>query len=410
VAKLQVPSAPFLLDVESRGYANVELGPFDPAHTSARIDVVLQALHGISGRVLCAAGPVANARVRLFAEADGRIEHNGFIVNVDPNSRDDVHTGDDGTFSLIPRGFGQWIVRADADGFAATEKRLVGYDADRGAQGVDLVLTVGGAIAGRVLPQPGREAAGTVVAISRGDSFARTLRVGPDGAFSFDHLMPGRWNVSRRSEELDPLSSSMSWGGEGSSEVPWNCEVVEGRTTKFDLGPESVTACVLVGKLSVRGAQLGACNAQLVNEPTGSLAVMLDSAGSFRLERAEAGNARLLLTAISGPFEGMRYIAPITLVSGDNDWSTVVDVGTLSLRGAGSGTKGLLLLVVQSGAFGCFVVPLPNEGDHDITVPSGRARIVRVDESARNGSDPRTLSGGVPVELVPGDTVSAERP
>jgi RNA polymerase sigma-70 factor (ECF subfamily) len=408
--KMMVPSSRFMIEVEAHGYAKAELGPFEPASVSARVDVVLQSAHGIRGRVVSASGPVAKARVRLFARAAGRVMHNGFAVNVDPHSRDDVRTGDDGTFLLSPRGVGQWIVRADVEGYAPTERRLVGFDAERGAEGVELIVSAGGAIEGRVLPGPGREAVGTIVAVSRGDGFAETQRVGTDGAFSFTHLMPGRWMVSQRNEELNPTSSSMSWSSNAEVELPWNCEVIEGRTTRFDLAAEAAPSCTLQGRIKVQSATLGTWNAQFANEPGAPKPVVLDADGAFELGRSEPGPARLLLTAVSGTFEGTRIMAPIRLDVGETNWSTNVLAATLSLRKPGAGSAAPLAFVVVRPDGTTVVTPLPDEGDVDVVVPAGEGRVLRLDPTALKGADPRDWTGGVAVKVEPDETTTVERP
>ncbi len=410
IAKVQVPSGAFSLSIEARGFANAKVGPFEPAAVGARIDVNLRRAPGISGQVVSTGGPVANAKVRLFAEAEGRVEHNGFLVNIDPNSRDETRTASDGTFQLATQDAGGWIVRADAEGFAPTERKLTHFDSEQGFAGLELTLSAGGSIEGHVLALPGREPVGTVVAVSRGDGFARTQRVGPDGAFAFDHLMPGRWMVSRRREELNPLASSMSWLSDKPVEVPWNCEVSEGRKTRFDLGADASSMCTLRGKLRFQGAPSGTWNALLANEPGSPKPVLLDASGSFELERAEAGSAQLLLTAVDGPFEGTRILAPITLAAGETKWSEDILAATLALHGAGSGSTVPLAFVVVRDDQTLIVRPLPGQGDVEIVVPSGQGRVVRMDPTTMKGVDTRSWSGGLEVKVEPDEIASVERP
>jgi hypothetical protein len=64
--------------------------------------------------------------------------------------------------------------------------------------------------------------------------FQRTLRVGPDGLYRFDALMPGEWSVGLAKVEMDP-----SWSTSSMFETPAifepNCTVRAGRVTRVDL-------------------------------------------------------------------------------------------------------------------------------------------------------------------------------
>lgn len=95
-----------------------------------------------------------------------------------------------------------------------------------------LELTAGGAIEGRVLPD-GRDGEGTVVGVNRGDGEPRT-RAGPGGAFRFEGLAPGNWQVQRCERELDPHSRQTTRSSQDKP-TEWPCTVHVGRVTRFDL-------------------------------------------------------------------------------------------------------------------------------------------------------------------------------
>jgi RNA polymerase sigma-70 factor (ECF subfamily) len=409
IARVPVPSDAFVVAVNARGFARAEVGPIEPAAVGDRLSVVMQPVPSIAGRVVSAAGPVAGAEVSLFRQTDQRIEHNGFLVAVEPSPRDETSSGEDGTFELTPKEGGLLIVRAEKKPWAPTEIVLRNVDVNRGAGGLEIMLSEGGTIEGRVLPLPGRDPAGTIVAISRGDPFSRTQRVGPDGAYRFEHLMPGRWNVTSVDEEIDPHSSSSTWNGDERPEMPWNCEVLEGKTTRFDLGRDAPAPCVLLGQLDVRGAERGVWNAALAGAHRDPKIVTLDDAGAFRLERAQPGEMTLLLTAITGPLEGTRLMAEVDFVVGEARFSHEVSTAKLVVRGAGSGSKApLALIVVRDRTL--LVRPLPDEGDVEVTVPAGKGRIMRLDPEVLTDPDPTRWVGGVEVEIAAGQTASVDRP
>ena len=91
-----------------------------------------------------------------------------------------------------------------------------------------------GEIEGRVVFSDGRDAAGVIVGLHRGDNGPRTQRAGPDGRFRFEGLTPGPYEVLQMEQEIDPYTTTASSGGPA-YEVEWSCEVFEGRTTRFDL-------------------------------------------------------------------------------------------------------------------------------------------------------------------------------
>jgi RNA polymerase sigma factor (sigma-70 family) len=409
VAKAPIPAAKFVVMVEARGFAPAQVGPFDPATVASVVSVEMKPVPGIIGRVLSANGPVAGAEVSVFLEAEQRVVHNGFVVAVEPSPLDRAVTSDDGSFVLVPNEGGNLIVRADKEPFASAEIMLHKVDARRGTDGVELRLTEGGSIVGRVLPERGREATGAVVAVSRGDGFARTQRVGPDGAFAFERLMPGRWNVTRRESELDPQSSSWSMGNEKRPEMPWNCEVLEGQVTKFDVGENETAPCALVGRLVVSGAELGRWTAMLPAEQ-GPVTAPLDASGSFRLESSEPGPTHVILTAIEGPFEGTHMRAPIDLSLGETRWSADISAARIALHGTGTASKSPLAFVIARKDRSIIVRGLPDEGDLQLVVPEGKGRIMRLDPESVAGPDPSQWVGGKVLETDADETVRVERP
>lgn len=98
----------------------------------------------------------------------------------------------------------------------------------------ELVLTAGGAIEGRVLLAGGRDPEGTIVAINHGDGAPRTMCAGPQGAFRFEGLAAGEWQVLASDVEQDDSRTTHSSLREAEP-IEWSCEVFPGRTTRHDL-------------------------------------------------------------------------------------------------------------------------------------------------------------------------------
>src|SRR5690606_27515975 len=153
---------------------------------------------------------------------------------------------------------------------------------------LDVRLGEGGVLEGRVLPPPGRSAAGTIVGISRGDGYARTVRVGADGRFLFDRLIPGRYHVVRHDRELrsGPPRSFGTFGTFGTSgigELPWSCEVFDGRTTRHDL---DLSTCVVRGRLLCGADGSAALHVSLVDPASSAPAlapVAVGAGGEFTI-------------------------------------------------------------------------------------------------------------------------------
>ncbi|MFG0316749.1 MAG: sigma-70 family RNA polymerase sigma factor, partial [Planctomycetota bacterium JB042] len=203
---LQLPDSPFTLVVEAPFHERTEVGPLDPARVLAdvRVEVALRTLPPLTGVVTLDGDPVEGASVRVHRMATVRTQADGFPVRVSPPREAQGATDADGSFVLTLREAGAYVVRVEADGAAPAEIGPFEYEPTIGVAPLDVRLGEGGVLAGRVLPPPGRSAAGTIVGISRGDGYARTARVGADGRFRFERLIPGRYHVVRHDRELRP--------------------------------------------------------------------------------------------------------------------------------------------------------------------------------------------------------------
>lgn len=230
--ELIAPSSRFRLEIEAKGYRKHQTAELEPPAPGSTLEIQLERPQFLRGRVLAEGKPVAGAKVRGFKDVgDSVLEVNGFRCLHHSWGDSETTTADDGTFELPLNDDTLLWIRAEFSGFAAAE---LGPVAPASSPALAFELVRGGAIEGVVILPEGADAEGTIVGISRCDGFARTQRAGAGGRFRFEGLTPGSWQVLRRTQEVDPQSTSSTMSS-GSKPIEWNCEVRDGRTTRFDL-------------------------------------------------------------------------------------------------------------------------------------------------------------------------------
>jgi RNA polymerase sigma-70 factor (ECF subfamily) len=232
--RLARPPMEFNLSVAANGFKPSDETRLAPPADGASHEVVLEHARLVRGRVTADGKPLAGARLQLHGErAEGHIEINGFPCRFDPTSRANTTSNADGEFELGCDVEGPIWLRATAAGWAGA---LLGplEPSHASSEPLEIELTQGGAIEGRVLLPEGRNATGTIVGVTCGDGAARTMRAGTDGLFHFDGLTPGRWRVISTSREIRPDSVvTASFDTPGPHD--WPCVVVAGETAHFDL-------------------------------------------------------------------------------------------------------------------------------------------------------------------------------
>ena len=70
--------------------------------------------------------------------------------------------------------------------------------------------------------------------INCGDCDGRTARAGPGGAYRFELLKPGKWQVVLRESEIYSSSTTVTSYTTGTP-IDWSCEVYDRQTTTYDL-------------------------------------------------------------------------------------------------------------------------------------------------------------------------------
>jgi hypothetical protein len=336
--RVPIPSEAFLLEVGALGHDLSQLGPFDPLTVPRELHVSLRALPGVRGHVRAQGAPLAGATVELYANATNRRLHNDFPVRVRSRPSVSDTTGSDGSFDLTLRQAGDYFVRVSFEGLAPAEAGPLTIDPRRGLDGLVLELTEGGALEGRVWGDA--KIAGRIVALSRGDAHARTVRTDGEGFYHCELLIPGPWQVELTSLEISPTSSSSSSDGSAfrESDIESNCVVREGQTTRHDLSLTGETQTVLVGTLLLDGAPAVGWQAWLMPEGGGlprsgsDLEDIVGEDGTFRIAVRKPGEFHLSL----GPPDrrAMRLIERIQLVSGENPWQASFPTGAVTFSNA----------------------------------------------------------------------------
>jgi RNA polymerase sigma factor (sigma-70 family) len=237
--RLPTPPRTFTLDVRAPGFRPRSVSDLDPAALPRPLVIVLEPAHFLRGRVVFEGRPVENARLSLRAYAtDVTIIRNGFDCLVRSEVLGQTTSDAAGRFELSCDVDSEVVLRANATGFAPGE--LAHLDPTEDPDDLVLELTRGGTLEGRVLVDEGQSAEGIIVGINRGDVEPRTLRSGPGGAYRFDGLTPGKWQVLACERELQAGSVTiMSLSNDDASSEPreleWSCDVQAGRTTLHDL-------------------------------------------------------------------------------------------------------------------------------------------------------------------------------
>lgn len=405
---LRVPSDPFVILVDARGYALAKEGPFLPEEAPEILTVDLVPEPGVRGRVMADGNPVRAARVSLRRSNPlEHIEHKGYPALVSPQKEDETFTDAEGRFTLRLRESESYVVRAEASGWAATDTGRLELDPRFGRADLELVLGHGGALAGRVLVVAGRDPAGVIVAVNRGDAFPRTVRADALGGFRFEGLTAGPWQLSRGAMEVNPKSGGSSFSAAKTPTViPFNCTIRADETTYQDLDLRDWEPCQLSGVLLVNGAPAedwvvsawpGAQESMVGIPP--STATAAD--GSFALTVDEAGALRL---AFSPPAElgtQGRIDALTELDPGENEWRADFAMGRLSGRCLSPiAVDGQSLFYTSAPGVrpSCWLPILPDErGNYALPfVPAGKGSIRRLSQANDDWSWSTLLETEIP--------------
>ncbi|MBI5433253.1 MAG: carboxypeptidase regulatory-like domain-containing protein [Planctomycetes bacterium] len=408
-----VPPHAFSVRVSAAGFASATLGPFENDTVPELVRAELRALPGLRGRVLAGDRPLAGASVGSARALEGNVVMtvNGFPAERQYPSGGETVSAADGSFALYPKTRGATWVRAELVGHAPAIVGPIEFDPEVGRDGVELVLGLGGTIEGRVLLPGVEEPAGVIVGASCGDGRAQSMRVGSDGSFRFEHLMPGRWLVKRCDAEISPHSTSTSTQrGTSPSGLPWNCVVREGEVTRFDLDLRVDPRPRARGRLAFGGTPIVgwmviARTEGDVYNPSGRGET--DADGRFDVRAPSTGRGTLILQA-PGEENGWSTLT-VALEWRDAEfvWDRDFAAGRLELaRGSASALDGSYRLSWSAPGESASLeigTPLSPGGTRVFErLPAGTWRLARWENE-------RWLDEGT-VELRPNETASARLP
>lgn len=346
-----------------------------------RIVVRLSERAGLRGRVLAAGAPVAGASILLQRWEPGESGLiNGFFTEFVPRlGRFDVQTDAEGQFGLYPEEPGRYVIFARAEGWASALSAPFDYEPGVDLEPIEVELTAGATIVGRVTTQdPQQRVGGTVVGINAFDGWPLTQRVGEDGYFRFENLRPGPWRVSVRSVEIEN-GTGVSTQMPGISRPEPSFQLSEGETRSVE---------VALDRVRIRGRVVGLDDTTgwtwTVSDPfdLGDLAQgRVGEDGQFTPALAFARRAVLVLQAPGGEFGNFSWIGERELTEGVVDWSFAFALAPLAGRvHPGQETSGgLSLECALAGGTVRIPVEIDSNGEfRALLAPEGRSlRLVR---------------------------------
>lgn len=386
LAVLSAPGQDFRVEVRANGYLPARLGPYLAKSPPAELACTLDLAGGVHGVVLAEGQPLAGATVALYRPVETEVTCNGFPLRTQTSPANETESGEQGAFSLSVEEAGAYYLRAEAEGFALAEIGPLQL-APTSQREERIELGTGGTLEVCVRSTEGASVAGKIVAISRGDGRARTERTDDLGLVVFSRLTPGGWQVVLSQEEIRPGEVLTVQEDQPAREVPANCRVFAGETTRVDLWLEDDATgdCRLTGRLVLDGKPAEGWLASLSEERAElAEATAFVEPGAFRLAADEPGSYHLnLRTDTTDPSAMLAIFDSVELYEGTRYWSLELETGTLEgTLDAGAGESSLVLYRWDRGTLQCFTPLVPGEGGRfRCRVPAGRGVLVRGDPS-----------------------------
>jgi RNA polymerase sigma-70 factor (ECF subfamily) len=393
LARLFVPNVPFRISVDAPGHDLAQLGPFDPRTAPARLEVELEKLPGVCGKVKIAGGVEGSVRVQLLS-AQANTWFNGYRVLYGGWPKTSTQANADGSFCVDLRQSGRYWIRAFVPDPAlgrpmVAELGPLELDSRRGASGLELSIGSGGTIEGVVLVPKGENAAGRIVAFNHCDGWPITVRTDSEGHFRREHLTPGRWQVVNAPEELTGWRNR--WGSRAeleplSEENLWTCSVSEGQTTHVELDLRQEHSGTLDGHFDCAG---GSCEGWTValretgalrSDGGATLSSTLEREGRFHFDFPHGGRYQLVFTATGEPGRTLALRHYLELDSGANSWDKRVALASLAGEGLpAESPEGVVFEYRAEGEIeaSCRIVP---DAQGDFALPlvlAGKGKIVR---------------------------------
>lgn len=404
VATLRAPRESFTLVVDSEEHRETEVGPLEGRKTLAPVQVELRRLAGVRGRVVADGKPVAGVELSLLpAPTNVEISVNGFDSLFDPTSDTKSVTDAEGRFVLGLVTSGRYVILADARGYARAQHGPLELDAGRGLADLEIALDRGGVLEGRVITAKGRSPAGTIVAVNRGDCAPRTQVVGPDGAYRFEHLTPGPYELKKARAEFTTANAiGMNNGPGAKPKTPKESFVIQsGVTTRRDLDLSADEPAVLDVALTLNGKPASAWSLTLWPADTNVVTEELpsgttDAAGRARIESDRKGDVVVWIKPPPELSSALRLGERITLRAGVNDWTHDMRLGSVegmipAAAGSSTAFRVRRANVIGEEDLGT-VFRVDADGRFSLGLaPAGELVLERLDPDARGGVDWREL-------------------
>ena len=344
-AHILVPDEPFFLDTDSDDCLDETFGPFEPRAFPAELALELRRPSAIRGRVRGNGQPIAGARVQLVRlRQSGELDFVcGFPSRLNGFGLEGTRSDERGEFELPIRFEEGLVLFCEAEGWAAAELGPLALDPQHDAR-QEIVLSRGGSIHGRVSAPAGESAAGVSLHFARGDMRRHEARTDAQGLYSIDGLTAGSWMVraERRREVQVPgggMSEVKTIEVPESYELPWDCEVVEGGSTRYDIDLAEVDVADLRGQLLVNGE--AAALADLWIQPAdrgwswerlGAPRTRSGLDGHFELDDCPTGEVWLVAELRGGPLDGARLLRQLSVERGLGELSLAVRTTEVELE------------------------------------------------------------------------------
>jgi hypothetical protein len=328
LARAEIPAELFHVLVLSPLHRPERLGPFEPAGTPERLEVVLTRVGGISGVVRAGGTSIAGAEVHVHAAlADATFARMalGFVSFVEPYVLGSVRSDESGRFFVPLQTSGRYRVHAASDGRGRAASAWIPFEDGQALRELQLELPSPGAIEGRLLVASGVDPRAAWIGATDGEGHVELVQCEADRRFRFDGLAPGGWQVRRvdGGQELNLRANPVCWPADEADEPPpWDVQVPAGGTARLDLDLRDEVPCTLDGRLTFNGA--GPRGFQAVLTQTRA---SLDGDGRFTMHVPRSGRAWLGFHAADVSLE-----TPLELVPGPNTWELDLPTGSVQLE------------------------------------------------------------------------------
>lgn len=262
---------------------------------------------------------------------------NGFISRSSREIISETITDEQGVFEIQVNREGSYFIHVKKIGYSKAELGPIVVESNKSADDIVIVLEKGGSIGGKIVGYKDTTSKEIVVGASRGDGFPLYTKVDKEGLYRFDLLTPGKWFV-RVIENLNYYHNNYIHRELAESpeiDIPWNCEVINGEMTEFDIEMVGVDDIILIGKVLLgdqvpkgwkiwisKEDESGRVNIVDRIGANGEIKLCFNSTGEYKL--------RVLGPTGSGPFLYVQDI--INLTYGENIWTFKVKTGQIEIE------------------------------------------------------------------------------